>query len=121
MSDPHGPVVVIGDIAGQLASALVAGADVLPVVLIGRPQVDFDQPATILPALEAAAPSLVVNAAAYTAVDRAETEVEAAMRANRNGPIASDLTEAKWSGMELLLLPRPTSGRHLTRCIYHGI
>ncbi len=86
MSDPHGPVVVIGDIAGQLASALVAGADVLPVVLIGRPQVDFDQPATILPALEAAAPALVVNAAAYTAVDRAETEVETAMRANRDAP-----------------------------------
>ncbi len=31
-------------------------------------------------------PSLAINAAAYTAVDKAEQEVEAAMRANRQGP-----------------------------------
>ncbi|MFH2124425.1 MAG: dTDP-4-dehydrorhamnose reductase [Pseudomonadota bacterium] len=31
-------------------------------------------------------PSLVINAAAYTAVDKAEQDVEAAMRANRQGP-----------------------------------
>ena len=42
---------------------------------------------TTLPAqLRQAAPALVVNAAAYTAVDKAESEAEAAMRANRDGP-----------------------------------
>jgi dTDP-4-dehydrorhamnose reductase len=88
MSNPQGPVLVIGDRAGQLASALVAATAGPPVLLLGRPELDFDQPATILPALRAAAPALVVNAAAYTAVDRAETEAEAAFRANRDGPAA---------------------------------
>jgi dTDP-4-dehydrorhamnose reductase len=88
MSNPRGPVLVIGDSDGQLARALVAGTDGLAVRLLGRPELDFDQPGTILPALQAAAPALVVNAAAYTAVDRAETEVEAAFHANRDGPAA---------------------------------
>ncbi len=89
MSDPQGPVLVIGDRAGQLASALMAGADGLPVQLLGRPDLDFDRPETIRPVLHgAAAPSLMVNATAYTAVDRAETEADAALRANRDGPAA---------------------------------
>lgn len=47
---------------------------------------DFDQPA-MLPALVArVAPDVVVNAAAYTAVDRAEEEREAAFRANAVAP-----------------------------------
>lgn len=88
MSNPQRPVLVIGDRTGQLATALMAGADGLPVQLLGRPDLDFDRPETIRPALHAAAPALVVNAAAYTAVDRAETEPEAALRANRDGPAA---------------------------------
>ena len=49
---------------------------------------DFDAPAS-LPALVARiAPDAVVNAAAYTAVDRAETEPEAAFRANAAAPAA---------------------------------
>ena len=47
---------------------------------------DFDDPAS-LPALVArVAPDVVVNAAAYTAVDRAESEREAAFRANAEAP-----------------------------------
>jgi len=47
---------------------------------------DFDQPGT-LPALVARiAPDVVVNAAAYTAVDRAEQEPDAAFRANAEAP-----------------------------------
>ncbi len=88
MSNAEGPVLVIGDNVGQLARALVAAVGAPPVRLLGRPELDFDQPGTILPGLRAAAPALVVNAAAYTAVDRAETEVEAAFRANRDGPAA---------------------------------
>ncbi len=88
MSNQRGPVLVIGDSAGQLATALVAAADALPLLLIGRPDLDFDRPETIRQALHAAAPSLMVNATAYTAVDRAETETEAALRANRDGPAA---------------------------------
>ena len=52
------------------------------VMRVGRPEFDFDQPDTIEAAFRAAAPRLVVNAAAYTAVDAAETDAEAAYRAN---------------------------------------
>ncbi len=78
------PVLVTGG-TGQLASALAESAAV-PVVRVGRPEFDFDQPETIAAALHGAAPWLVVNAAAYTAVDAAETDVEVAYRANRRGP-----------------------------------
>ena len=53
---------------------------------MGRPAFDFDQPETIAAVFHAADPWLVVNAAAYTAVDSAETDTEAAWRANRDGP-----------------------------------
>src|SRR6201999_2724286 len=53
---------------------------------VGRPGFDFDRPETIEAAFREAAPRLVGNAAAYTAVDAAETDGEAAYRANRDGP-----------------------------------
>ena len=73
--------------AGQLATALAqeGGARVRR---IGRPAFDFDRLDTVAAAFHAAAPSLVINTAAWTNVDAAETEPEAAMRANRDGPEA---------------------------------
>ncbi len=70
---------------GQLASAL---ARLCPhrVRVAGRPDFDFDRPETIAATLLAAAPTLVVNAAAWTAVDAAEGAHEAADRANHLGP-----------------------------------
>lgn len=47
---------------------------------------DFDVPDMLPGLIERIAPDLVVNAAAYTAVDRAESEVEAAYRANAEAP-----------------------------------
>ena len=47
---------------------------------------DFDQPGTLPGLVERIAPDVVVNAAAYTAVDRAEQEREAAFRANAEAP-----------------------------------
>lgn len=72
---------------GQLASALAEigrarGGDVR---VAGRPGFDFDSPDTIAAAF-AHRPALVVNAAAYTAVDAAENDAEAARRANVDGP-----------------------------------
>ena len=72
---------------GQVASELAARAPDR-VVRVGRPEFDFDRPDSIAEVFHAARPSLVVNAAAWTAVDLAEAEPEAAMRANRDGPAA---------------------------------
>ncbi len=85
MNKAQGPVLVTGG-SGQVATALVAAGDAVPLLRLGRPGFDFDRPDSLLPALRAAAPSLVVNAAAYTAVDRAEADAAAAVRANRDGP-----------------------------------
>jgi dTDP-4-dehydrorhamnose reductase len=76
------PILVTGG-TGQLASAL---ATTTGVHRVGRPAFDFDRPETIEAAFRAATPRLVINAAAYTAVDAAETNAEAAYRANRDGP-----------------------------------
>ena len=69
---------------GQVGSALGA----LGARVVGRPAFDFDRPESIQAVFAAAAPTLVVNAAAYTAVDAAETDEAAAFRANRDGPAA---------------------------------
>ena len=81
---PSGPILVTGG-SGQLAMALEAAANV-PLRRVGRPDFDFDRPETIEACFLATDPWLVVNAAAYTAVDAAEADQDAAYRANRDGP-----------------------------------
>ncbi|MBV8615893.1 MAG: dTDP-4-dehydrorhamnose reductase [Acetobacteraceae bacterium] len=71
--------------AGQLATALAAAGGER-VRRVGRPAFDFDRPESVEAAFRAASPAVIVNAAAYTGVDAAETDAEAAFRANRDGP-----------------------------------
>ena len=47
---------------------------------------DFDRPGTLAELVERVAPAIVVNAAAYTAVDKAEDDVDAAFRTNAEAP-----------------------------------
>jgi dTDP-4-dehydrorhamnose reductase len=73
---------------GQLATGL---ADALPAqgfeaILVGQPEFEFDDPATVTAAFDSAAPDAVVNCAAWTAVDAAEDNEPAAFRANALGP-----------------------------------
>ena len=49
---------------------------------------DFDAPASLAALIEQTAPDVVVNAAAYTAVDKAETDAAAAFRINAEAPAA---------------------------------
>ena len=71
---------------GQVARALLErAAPGVTVIAVGRPALDLADPATIAPALAAAQADLVVNAAAYTAVDRAETEPDLAYAVNARG------------------------------------
>jgi dTDP-4-dehydrorhamnose reductase len=51
-----------------------------------RDQLDLASPDAIVRAVREAAPDLVVNAAAYTAVDRAEAEADLAMQVNGKAP-----------------------------------
>ncbi|QDH15149.1 dTDP-4-dehydrorhamnose reductase [Oecophyllibacter saccharovorans] len=82
--DATGPILVIGR-NGQLATSLqkLGGARV---IRIGRPEFSLDAPEDIGPLLDRIRPSVVINAAAWTAVDLAESEEEAAGRTNRSGP-----------------------------------
>jgi len=82
-----GVTVLVTGGTGQLASSLAARAPG-EVTRVGRPRFDFDRPGTIAETFWSVQPSLVVNAAAWTGVDAAETNADAAMRANRDGPAA---------------------------------
>ncbi len=80
-------IAVIGK-TGQLAEALqrLAAERGTPLIAVGRPQVDLTRAGTIEAYLEKTRPSLVINAAAYTAVDKAEDDTEAAFALNAEGP-----------------------------------
>jgi dTDP-4-dehydrorhamnose reductase len=81
------PIAVVGA-SGQVARALVRAAAERGQALAigGRPDVDLTDAASISAFLDRAAPSLVINAAAYTAVDKAETDTAAAVALNVEGP-----------------------------------
>ncbi|WCF28525.1 dTDP-4-dehydrorhamnose reductase [Xylella fastidiosa] len=53
---------------------------------VGCVQADFGQPETLRALLDAQRPAQVVNAAAYTAVDRAESEPDVVFRINAQAP-----------------------------------
>jgi dTDP-4-dehydrorhamnose reductase len=86
--------IVVTGANGQVALSLRerAIAHGVDVVLAGRPALDLEKPGTIGPALTAAKPDLVVNAAAFTAVDLAESEQATAMRVN--GEAAGEVAAA---------------------------
>jgi len=80
-------VLVTGS-SGQLGSALVdlleeRGDAVLGVDL---PEVDIVNPVSVSAVFESFAPDVVINCAAYTAVDEAEANEAAAMAVNAEGP-----------------------------------
>ncbi|MBB3356497.1 MULTISPECIES: dTDP-4-dehydrorhamnose reductase [unclassified Novosphingobium] len=75
---------------GQVASSLIergalAGHDIVP---LARPEIDLARPDTVGDALAAVAPDVIVSAAAYTAVDKAEAEPQLAEAINVLGPAA---------------------------------
>jgi dTDP-4-dehydrorhamnose reductase len=77
---------------GQVARAL-ADVTSFDVELSGRDRLDLGAPSSDLAAdiagvIAAARPAAVINAAAYTAVDKAETDLETARRVNREAPAA---------------------------------
>ena len=72
-----------------------------PIAVVGTPEVDFTRPDTIREAVRRVDPAVIVNAAAYTAVDKAESEPELAMAINGTAPgVLAE--EAKRSGSLLV-------------------
>jgi dTDP-4-dehydrorhamnose reductase len=80
-------IAVAGE-SGQVATALRerAKAAGLQLVCLGRSSADLADPASFGRALKELSPSLVVNAAAYTAVDQAESDRDNAFAINATGP-----------------------------------
>lgn len=79
-------ILVTGQ-SGQIVTALakLGARESVDIVTCGRPQLDLADISTLGPALEAANPDIVINAAAYTAVDKAESEADLAHTINATG------------------------------------
>lgn len=72
---------------GQLGIELQSAfQDAGQVIAYGRPTCDLGDPVSIRAAIRAVQPDVILNAAAYTAVDRAESEPDLAMRINGDAP-----------------------------------
>lgn len=79
--------ILLTGAAGQLGRELKRSLDCLgEVIACDRRQLDLTNPAALRDAIRRLAPSAIVNAAAYTAVDRAEAEPVLAHAVNTEAP-----------------------------------
>lgn len=85
--------IAVTGLTGQVVSALIerAGKEV-EITALGRPQLDLGLRNAVLAGLRHSRCDAIVNAAAYTAVDKAESEADLAMRINGEG--AAHVAEA---------------------------
>jgi dTDP-4-dehydrorhamnose reductase len=78
--------LAVTGLTGQVVSALIAQAPQnTEIIALGRPQLELGKRDAVLATLKAARCDAIINAAAYTAVDKAESEPESAMRINGEG------------------------------------
>ena len=79
--------VLIAGAAGQVGRALVDSAPTpIEVVKCSHQGLDVADERAVMTCIRLHAPDVIVNAAAHTAVDRAESEPELARRVNSDGP-----------------------------------
>jgi dTDP-4-dehydrorhamnose reductase len=103
------PILVIGR-NGQLARSLSAVGGTR-VMCVGRPEIDLANCESISSALAAVAPRVVINAGAYTSVDKAESEIADAFAINQDGP-ASLAVLCQAAGIPLIHIS--------TDCVFDG-
>ncbi len=75
-----------GQVGGELVRALAGVSFVASLTALGRQELDLADADAIRALVRAAKPNLIVNAAAYTAVDRAEEERGLAFKINAEAP-----------------------------------
>jgi dTDP-4-dehydrorhamnose reductase len=81
--------VLVTGVTGQVGGALVAGlSEQAVIVAADRTRLDLSHIEQIPAILDQLEPELIINPAAYTAVDRAEDERELAFRINADAPAA---------------------------------
>lgn len=74
---------------GQVVQSLIdrsGGRDDVTLIAAGRPEFDLARPETLAGVIHEVKPDLIISAAAYTAVDQAETDEAMALAVNADGP-----------------------------------
>jgi dTDP-4-dehydrorhamnose reductase len=81
-------LILLFGAGGQLGQELTAAATAAgtPLVGLNHREADIAEESAVARAVDRFVPSVMINAAAYNAVDRAEGDVDAAMRTNALGP-----------------------------------
>jgi dTDP-4-dehydrorhamnose reductase len=81
------PIILLTGANGQVGFELTRMLQGLGVVIaLDRSGLDLSNPVKIRAVVRELKPTIIINAAAYTAVDRAETELELALRINGDAP-----------------------------------
>jgi len=79
--------ILISGQHGQVSQALQQHLQSMgELIVLGRDQLDLSQPESIRPVVRDVKPDLIINAAAHTAVDQAESEPELAFAINATSP-----------------------------------
>lgn len=80
--------VLVTGARGQIGSELILEGEKLGLQILatGRDELDITQQQAVNDLIQIQKPDIVINAAAYTAVDQAESESELAYAINRDGP-----------------------------------
>jgi dTDP-4-dehydrorhamnose reductase len=80
--------IAVTGLTGQVSRALqelAASRQDIELVALGRPEMDLTDRVSVTAAIAAARPNAIINAAAYTAVDKAEDDEAAAQAVNADG------------------------------------
>jgi dTDP-4-dehydrorhamnose reductase len=89
--------ILLTGVTGQVGAALCAPLESAgTLVAADRNRLDLARPELVASVLDGIAPDLIVNPAAYTAVDRAEDERELAFRVNAEAPAEM----ARWAASQ---------------------